>query len=198
MFFSHSWLRWYSPKLLSGGSTLDQRSCYSCEYMTGLVTISLASNARADLRALSSGTNLTLTTPGQPGDELNDYENIRRSWVREQMRKRRDEYCERQPITLRIGSFNVNGRDPSGSLSNFVRRKPSGEETASGFPDLYVFGFQELDLSGQALLYQPTTRKEELWMNAITEALGSAAANYVKVSPPRNLFRHAHADRFLH
>lgn len=49
-------------------------------------------------------------------------------------------------------------------------------------PDIFVFGFQELDLSAEALLYLSTTEKEETWFDAIMEDMGDAAKDYIKVS----------------
>lgn len=49
-------------------------------------------------------------------------------------------------------------------------------------PDIFVFGFQELDLSTEALLYLSTTEKEEAWFDAIMEDMGDAAKDYIKVN----------------
>ena len=53
---------------------------------------------------------------------------------------------------------------------------PESSET-----DLLVFGFQELDLSTEALLYSTSTAKEEAWLKAIFAALGEEGDNYEKV-----------------
>lgn len=102
------------------------------------------------------------------------------------MQSRLDDYAQRRPLSLRAGTFNVNGKDPSGLLTSFLGSLTSEEQSKKSpsmlmLPDLFVFSFQELDLSSQALIYQTTPRKEELWLNAIMEALGSASTDYVKV-----------------
>ena len=56
---------------------------------------------------------------------------------------------------------------------------PGSSET-----DLLVFGFQELDLSTEALLYSTSTAKEEAWLKAIFAALGEEGDNYEKVRGP--------------
>lgn len=49
-------------------------------------------------------------------------------------------------------------------------------------PDLLIIGFQELDLSTEALIYSYTTAKEELWLASIFAGLGEVRDQYAKVS----------------
>lgn len=48
-------------------------------------------------------------------------------------------------------------------------------------PDILVLGFQELDLSTEALLYSTSTFREDAWTTAIFAALGEKAVLYHKV-----------------
>ncbi len=48
-------------------------------------------------------------------------------------------------------------------------------------PDVFVFAFQELDLSTEALLYSTSTTREDLWYHAIISALGEKGVKYEKV-----------------
>lgn len=48
-------------------------------------------------------------------------------------------------------------------------------------PDMYIFGFQELDLTTSALLYSTSKELEDKWTEAIMTSLGDAAGKYVKV-----------------
>ncbi|KAF8499473.1 Endonuclease/exonuclease/phosphatase [Hysterangium stoloniferum] len=48
-------------------------------------------------------------------------------------------------------------------------------------PDILVLGFQELDLSAEALLYSTSTAKADVWISAVFTALGKAADNYTKL-----------------
>lgn len=48
-------------------------------------------------------------------------------------------------------------------------------------PDILVLGFQELDLSTEALLYSTGTTREDAWNRAIFAALGEKAVRYEKV-----------------
>lgn len=49
-------------------------------------------------------------------------------------------------------------------------------------PDMLVLGFQELDLSTEALLYSTSTVREDAWCHAVFAALGEKAVEYEKVS----------------
>jgi phosphatidylinositol-bisphosphatase len=48
-------------------------------------------------------------------------------------------------------------------------------------PDILALGFQELDLSTEALIYSLGSAKEDAWTMAITAALGEKAMDYEKV-----------------
>ncbi|KAK7021890.1 hypothetical protein VNI00_017179 [Paramarasmius palmivorus] len=48
-------------------------------------------------------------------------------------------------------------------------------------PDIFVFGFQELDLSTEALLYSTSTLREDAWCMAIFAALGEKRDLYEKL-----------------
>ena len=49
-------------------------------------------------------------------------------------------------------------------------------------PDILVLGFQELDLSTEALIYYTSTVREDAWCHAIFAALGEKAIKYEKAS----------------
>ncbi|KAF7343256.1 Inositol polyphosphate 5-phosphatase OCRL-1 [Mycena venus] len=60
-------------------------------------------------------------------------------------------------------------------------KDPVHTDAESG-PDLLVLGFQELDLSAEALLYTTSTSKEEAWYTAVFAALGPQAELYEKLA----------------
>ncbi|KAL4071719.1 DNase I-like protein [Scleroderma citrinum] len=49
-------------------------------------------------------------------------------------------------------------------------------------PDIFVLGFQEIDLSTEALLYATSSAKEEMWLTAIIAALGEKGVLYEKLA----------------
>ncbi|KAK0486312.1 DNase I-like protein [Armillaria novae-zelandiae] len=49
-------------------------------------------------------------------------------------------------------------------------------------PDVFVLGFQELDLSTEALIYSTGTAKEDAWCMAVFAALGEWGEHYVKLT----------------
>lgn len=57
----------------------------------------------------------------------------------------------------------------------------TNEEAEDREPDLLVVGFQELDLSTEALIYSYTTTKEEQWLSSIFAGLGEVQEEYIKV-----------------
>lgn len=58
---------------------------------------------------------------------------------------------------------------------------PLRADTNDPDPDIFVLGFQELDLSAEALIYYASTAREDAWCLAIFAALGEKAINYEKV-----------------
>ncbi|RDB17258.1 Inositol polyphosphate 5-phosphatase OCRL-1 [Hypsizygus marmoreus] len=50
------------------------------------------------------------------------------------------------------------------------------------YPDLLVLGFQELDLSTEALIYSTSTVREDAWCAAVFAALGEKAIHYRKLA----------------
>ena len=68
------------------------------------------------------------------------------------------------------------GDDIDEKSDDYLNSQESQEE-----PDLIVLGFQELDLSTEALLYSYTTTREDAWVEAILASLGEVRDQYVKV-----------------
>ncbi|KAJ6552223.1 DNase I-like protein [Mycena vulgaris] len=57
-----------------------------------------------------------------------------------------------------------------------------GPATEDADPDLLVLGFQELDLSAEALIYATSTAREDAWTAAVFAALGERAEMYEKLA----------------
>ena len=60
-------------------------------------------------------------------------------------------------------------------------KSPLRADTDDPDPDMFVLGFQELDLSAEALIYYASSAREDAWCHAIFAALGEKAIKYEKV-----------------
>ena len=61
---------------------------------------------------------------------------------------------------------------------------------------MFVLGFQELDLSTEALLYSTRTTREDAWCAAVLAGLGEKAAGYRKVGIPIDLVSEQFINHF--
>ncbi|EGO27036.1 hypothetical protein SERLADRAFT_491670 [Serpula lacrymans var. lacrymans S7.9] len=186
---------------------------------------------------------LSSASAGLPGDDMGDIDIIREDWVRrtaiERCKSASPRVTNGPLFRLRIGTFNVNGKNPSQDLSAWVRGGISRQKGGKSFippvapvspfelfsdpinnvqsldasndphltvsathpgssqtslqenniqgntdadPDVLVLGFQELDLSTEALLYSTSTLKEDAWVVSVFAALGEKAAVYQKLA----------------
>nr|CAB3264549.1 inositol polyphosphate 5-phosphatase OCRL-1 [Phallusia mammillata] len=79
------------------------------------------------------------------------------------MAKRQDDYTKREPFRIFAGTWNVNGQFPTQELDPWVG---CDEEP----PDIYLVGFQELDLSKEAFVFAESAREEE-WLKCVKHSL---------------------------
>ncbi|XP_046393866.1 inositol polyphosphate 5-phosphatase OCRL [Ischnura elegans] len=96
----------------------------------------------------------------------------RETVIRHQMTMKEDDYTYTQVFRVYVGTWNVNGQPPSVNLSDWLAHDPDP-------PDIYAIGFQELDLSKEAFLFNDTPREEE-WQEAVINGL-HPKAKYSKV-----------------
>ena len=96
----------------------------------------------------------------------------RESVVRYQMALREGAYTDLKQFRVFLGTYNVNGQAPTSGLADWlaVDMEP---------PDIYSVGFQELDLSKEAFLFNETPREDE-WLRAVIRGL-HPKAKYRKV-----------------
>ncbi|XP_031826523.1 oculocerebrorenal syndrome of Lowe isoform X2 [Nomia melanderi] len=88
----------------------------------------------------------------------------RESAVRYQMACKEDDYTYSKTFRIFIGTWNVNGQAPNGiNLHEWL----SYNKTP---PDVYAVGFQELDLTKEAFLFNDTPREEE-WRQVVAKSL---------------------------
>eukprot|EP00698_Gefionella_okellyi_P011920 TRINITY_DN317_c0_g1_i1.p1 TRINITY_DN317_c0_g1~~TRINITY_DN317_c0_g1_i1.p1 ORF type:complete len:675 (-),score=112.24 TRINITY_DN317_c0_g1_i1:505-2529(-) len=86
------------------------------------------------------------------------------AWIARQMKAREAEFTETHNIRVFCGTWNVNCKAPKEDLRMWL------DEPLA--PDIYAIGFQEIDMSGKALLLNDLQRSQP-WEHAIQEALGS-------------------------
>lgn len=91
----------------------------------------------------------------------------RESVIRYQMSRMEGEYIYKQSFRIFIGTWNVNGQSPSVELADWLACDIDP-------PDIYAIGFQELDLSKEAFLFNDTPKEEE-WYKAVERGLHNGA-----------------------
>ena len=96
----------------------------------------------------------------------------RENFVKLHMAAREKEFTEKFPFTILAGTWNVNGQSGSESLVPWLQSTPDP-------PDVVAVGFQELDLSAEALVFD-TSNREESWIKAIENGLPKKA-DYTKL-----------------
>ncbi|KAG5858030.1 hypothetical protein ANANG_G00025780 [Anguilla anguilla] len=88
---------------------------------------------------------------------------LRDNLVRCELLKNEALYTSIRNFRFFLGTYNVNGQLPKESLLPWLG-------CVAEPPDIYCVGFQELDLSKEAFLFNETP-KEQDWMKAVTDAL---------------------------
>ncbi|XP_014463409.1 type II inositol 1,4,5-trisphosphate 5-phosphatase isoform X1 [Alligator mississippiensis] len=97
---------------------------------------------------------------------------LRDTIVKSQLVQKEDSYTSIQNFRFFVGTYNVNGQSPRGSLQPWLSHDIEP-------PDIYCVGFQELDLSKEAFFFNDTPKEEE-WFKAVTDSL-HPGAKYAKV-----------------
>lgn len=103
----------------------------------------------------------------------------RESVIKYQMSMKEEHFTHLENFTLFVGTWNVNGQAPAGLLTPWL--VPDGPEEPP--PDIYAVGFQELDLSKEAFVFNESPREDE-WRTAVTASL-HPGAKYRKVKVVR-------------
>eukprot|EP00048_Salpingoeca_helianthica_P022785 m.20360 g.20360 ORF g.20360 m.20360 type:complete len:907 (+) comp7810_c0_seq1:39-2759(+) len=106
-------------------------------------------------------------------------QSIRESWINSQMASRALEFTKMRSVSVCLGTYNVNGKYPVEEDKSLMDLRPWLRFRPSDSPDIYVLGFQELDLTAEAFIFNDSTREED-WSAAI-EASFHDGHNYRKL-----------------
>ncbi|KAG2460752.1 I5P2 phosphatase, partial [Polypterus senegalus] len=88
---------------------------------------------------------------------------LRDNLIKCELLKREESYTFTKDYRFFVGTYNVNGQSPKESLLPWLK---GGTEP----PDIYLVGFQELDLSKEAFIFSDTPKEQE-WSKAVHEGL---------------------------
>ena len=89
------------------------------------------------------------------------------------MKERENEFTDLFPLSIYVGTWNVNGLEPTESLVPWLQ--PANESLipclqSSNEPDIFAIGFQELDLSAECFVFGDKTREDQ-WVKYVESAL---------------------------
>ncbi|XP_035686464.1 type II inositol 1,4,5-trisphosphate 5-phosphatase-like isoform X1 [Branchiostoma floridae] len=93
---------------------------------------------------------------------------VREPIVKMYMLKEEAKYTHLKTFRIFAGTWNVNGQPATESLKAWLAKDSTP-------PDLYAVGFQELDLSKEAFVFNDSAREEE-WVKAVTHGLHPEAS----------------------
>ncbi|KAI8923326.1 hypothetical protein BC831DRAFT_501480 [Entophlyctis helioformis] len=107
---------------------------------------------------------------------VNTLKMVKDAWAAKELRKREQQFAEYSALKLFVSTWNVNNKAVTESLSPWLATAKDDE------PDMYILGFQEVDLSTEAYI-MGSSLKEEEWCKAVESALAeSQTEKYIKVA----------------
>eukprot|EP00095_Tigriopus_kingsejongensis_P009757 maker-scaffold422_size175911-snap-gene-0.33 protein:Tk09757 transcript:maker-scaffold422_size175911-snap-gene-0.33-mRNA-1 annotation:"type ii inositol- -trisphosphate 5-phosphatase" len=87
----------------------------------------------------------------------------RESVVKYQMALKEDQFTHKKTFTIFCGTWNVNGQSPAAQVTQWLAADVEP-------PDIYAIGFQELDLSKEAFVFNESVKEEE-WQAIVFASL---------------------------
>ena len=96
--------------------------------------------------------------------------------LEKRFKEREDEYITYKQFHVLVGTFNVNNRQALSNhhLDDWLHRQiEKSEKNVETFPDIIAVGFQEIDTSGGAYVYDDK-KKEDEWEQAVRKTIQSS------------------------
>ncbi|XP_069751944.1 type II inositol 1,4,5-trisphosphate 5-phosphatase isoform X3 [Narcine bancroftii] len=97
---------------------------------------------------------------------------LRDNLIKSELVKQEEKFTYIRDYRIFAGTYNVNGKSPKQDLKPWL-------SSDSEPPDIYCIGFQEIDLSKEAFLFNDTPKEEE-WFLAVSQSL-HPLATYAKI-----------------
>ncbi|KAF7729407.1 hypothetical protein EC973_004386 [Apophysomyces ossiformis] len=105
----------------------------------------------------------------------------KKHWVNARLKDQEDKFVSWSNANVFVGTWNVHGSLPDGSLSKWILGTLRTEDGKLFEPDFFVIGLQEMETdTGAYIRYDPA--KETAWVNGIIAALGDKANDYYKIA----------------
>ncbi|KAK8845296.1 hypothetical protein IAR55_006009 [Kwoniella newhampshirensis] len=174
---THSWIQLYPVQ--TPQDDIDEVDDLGSPETTTPSNIS-ASDSTVTLTADTPTTAITLVsaTSGLDEEECPDPylpSFSRTDFMRKRLFTRQEKWSTKTDIRIRVATYNVNDKIPPKGTLELAPLVGDGEE------DLLVFGFQEADLRGQALLISQGNDRAESWETALLNGLGPRADEFEKL-----------------
>ncbi|XP_056141955.1 type II inositol 1,4,5-trisphosphate 5-phosphatase isoform X2 [Lampris incognitus] len=145
-----------------GSSEEEQSSCSGVEQLR-----SQSSPESQDRASSESWDGLVRSSSHTPSDKAQmlsmPHFGLRDNLIRCELLKNEDLYTYLEDFSFFLGTYNVNGQTPKENLRPWLACTHSP-------PDMYCVGFQELDLSKEAFIFNDTPKELE-WLKAVSEGL---------------------------
>ena len=104
----------------------------------------------------------------------------RENFIKLHLTAREKDFTDLCPYSVFTGTWNVNGQLPSESLTPWLQQPGKSLFSApvtTELPDIYAIGFQELDLSAEAFVFNDSQREDQ-WIQCIEQSLPTAGKYY--------------------
>ncbi|WVR03400.1 hypothetical protein IAU60_000391 [Kwoniella sp. DSM 27419] len=169
---THPWLNLYPVTRSDKKDNVDELASPEVEVPGALVSAAASAESPSDEKK-GEPTNTEKEDPEYPDPYHPSFSRTR--FLRQRLYARQEEWSKRQPVRIRIATYNVNDKVPPQGTLELAPLTGSGEE------DILVFGFQEADLRRQSLLLSQGNSRAEGWEAALLAGIGANSDQFEKL-----------------